>query len=87
MLLRRGSYLLQCVKGGIVDPSFNLGKALHIDGNFPYHIRDCLHFPTYTNTLTGVGSLAAPAFTVQAADDTLVYWSMWEATEIGRAHV
>ena len=28
-----------------------------------------------------VGSLAAPAFTVQAADDTLVYWSMWEATE------
>ena len=23
-----------------------------------------------------VGSLAAPAFTVQAADDTLVYWSM-----------
>jgi len=22
-----------------------------------------------------VGSLAAPAFTVQAADDTLVYWS------------
>ena len=26
-----------------------------------------------------VGSLAAPAFTVQAADDTLVYWSMWEA--------
>lgn len=24
-----------------------------------------------------VGSLAAPAFTVQAADDTLVYWSMW----------
>ena len=28
-----------------------------------------------------VGSLAAPAFTVQAADDTLVYWSMLEATE------
>lgn len=28
-----------------------------------------------------VGSLVAPAFTVQAADDTLVYWSMWEATE------
>ena len=28
-----------------------------------------------------VGSLAAPAFTVQAADDTLGYWSMWEATE------
>ena len=28
-----------------------------------------------------VGSLAAPAFTVQAADDTLVYWSMWESTE------
>ena len=28
-----------------------------------------------------VSSLAAPAFTVQAADDTLVYWSMWEATE------
>lgn len=27
-------------------------------------------------------SLVAPAFTVQAADDnTLVYWSMWEATE------
>ena len=23
-----------------------------------------------------VGSLAAPAFTVQAADDTLVYWSV-----------
>ena len=30
-----------------------------------------------------VGSLAAPAFTVQAADDTLVYWSMWEATGTG----
>ena len=25
-----------------------------------------------------VGSLVAPAFTVQAADDTLVYWSMWD---------
>lgn len=28
-----------------------------------------------------VGSMAVPAVTVQAADDTLVYWSMWEATE------
>ena len=28
-----------------------------------------------------VGTMMAPAFTVQAADDTLVYWSMWEATE------
>lgn len=28
-----------------------------------------------------VGSMLAPAATVQAADDTLVYWSMWEATE------
>lgn len=28
-----------------------------------------------------VGSMAVPAVTVQAADDTLVYWSMWESTE------
>lgn len=28
-----------------------------------------------------VGTMMAPAFNVQAADDTLVYWSMWEATE------
>ena len=28
-----------------------------------------------------VGTMFAPAATVQAADDTLVYWSMWESTE------
>lgn len=28
-----------------------------------------------------VGTMLAPAATVQAADDTVVYWSMWEATE------
>lgn len=28
-----------------------------------------------------VGTMVAPAATVQAADDTLVYWSMWESTE------
>ena len=36
-----------------------------------------------------VGSLAAPAFTVQAADDTLVYWSMWEdrkSTRLNSSH-
>ena len=37
--------------------------------------------PSATLCAVMVGSLAAPAFTVQAADDTLVYWSMWEATE------
>ncbi len=28
-----------------------------------------------------LGTVIAPAATVQAADDTLVYWSMWESTE------
>lgn len=28
-----------------------------------------------------VGTMMAPIATVQAADDTLVYWSMWESTE------
>ena len=28
-----------------------------------------------------VGTMLVPAGTVQAADDTIVYWSMWEATE------
>lgn len=28
-----------------------------------------------------VGTMLAPIATVQAADDTLVYWSMWESTE------
>ncbi len=28
-----------------------------------------------------VGTMAIPAATVSAADDTLVYWSMWESTE------
>lgn len=28
-----------------------------------------------------VGTMVAPAATVSAADDTLVYWSMWESTE------
>ncbi|MDO4275509.1 MAG: ABC transporter substrate-binding protein [Eubacteriales bacterium] len=28
-----------------------------------------------------VGTMVAPAATVHAADDTLVYWSMWESTE------
>lgn len=28
-----------------------------------------------------VGTMLAPVATVQAADDTLVYWSMWESTE------
>ena len=28
-----------------------------------------------------VGTMIAPAVTVKAADDTLVYWSMWESTE------
>lgn len=28
-----------------------------------------------------VGTMVAPAATVQAADDTVVYWSMWESTE------
>lgn len=28
-----------------------------------------------------VGTMLVPAATVQAADDTIVYWSMWEATE------
>lgn len=30
---------------------------------------------------TMVGTMLAPIATVQAADDTLVYWSMWESTE------
>lgn len=28
-----------------------------------------------------VGTMVAPVTTVQAADDTIVYWSMWESTE------